>query len=423
MRSYINVLAFGQVMFCAALAAQNAAPIPMITPPPQAGPDQRAEMTLPVPYQVLPDNRVTFRLKAAPEATSVKVVGEWPGGLGGRSTIPMVKGDQGIWSATVGPLQSDVWSYSFSVDGATVLPSFGGMENTPILPVTDFVIPGPYGSDFAPHGAPRGSVTYVHVPFMGATKDIEVFLPAGYFENPTKRYPVLYLTMGGAGLPGNGGGENPEFVMLENMIASGRAVPMIAVTFSPTAPGGDSDGWSPFAGGGNRTNERYVMSAQAISDEVVPWIDRAFRTIADRDHRAIGGFSSAGAQGFLAGAKNPEKFANIFTFSGGYATWPGVGIQIQSKLDPKNFSGPDFNRVADMQKLGAMIPKLNGSANMKLVALYCGTSEPLIQTHELLKKFLDERGVKYIATENPGYTHEGRNVRVSLHDLVTKIFK
>ncbi len=380
-------------------------------------------MTIPVPYEVLPDSRVTFRFKAPPEASSVKVVGEWPGGLGGHSTISLVKDEQGIWSGTVGPLPSDVWSYNFSVDGATVLPSFGAAENTPILPVNDLVIPGPYGSDFAPHGVPRGFVTYVHVPFMGATKDLEVFLPPGYYENPTKRYPVLYFTNGGAGLPGIGGGENPEFLMLENMIASNRTVPMIMVSFSPSAPGGDSVGWASFAGGGNQTNERYVLAAQAIADEVVPWIDNAFRTVADRDHRAIVGFSSAGAQGFLAGARNPEKFANIGTFSGGYPTWPGVGVQIESKLDPKQYSGPDLNRVPDMQKLGAMIPKLNASAKMKVVALYCGTAEPLIQTHELMKKFLDERGVKYIATENPGYTHEGRNVRISLHDFVTRIFK
>lgn len=381
-------------------------------------------MTVLPPYQVLPDNRVKFQLKA-PQAIKVEVQGEWPGGLTGRSTIPMVKDEQGIWSVTTGPIPPDAWSYNFSVDGVDVAPAFGSLgTQTTILPPNNFVIPGgPFGDDFVPHGAPRGAITCSHVPFMGATKDLAIFTPPGYYENPSKRYPVLYLTNGGGGNCALGGTEDPTFIMFENMMASGHMVPMIVVSLNPAAPGGNSLGWSNFQGGGNQTNERYVLAAQAIVDEVVPWVDNAFRTFADRDHRAIIGFSSPGAQGFLAGARNPEKFATIGTFSGGFPTWPGVGVQIESKLDPKQYSGPDLNRVPDMEKLGAMIPKLNGSAHMKLVALYIGTNEPLIQTFELEKKYLDSRGVKYYAVENPGYTHETRNIRISLHDFVGVVFK
>jgi enterochelin esterase family protein len=227
------------------------------------------------------------------------------------------------------------------------------------------------------------------------------------------------------GLHDGSTGEQDAYVinLLENMIASGRATPMIVVILNPEAPGGNSVGWSSFQGGGNQTSELYVKAAQAIADEIVPWIDNAFRTISDRDHRAIIGFSSPGAQGFLAGARNPEKFATIGSFSGGFPTWPGVGVQFQSTLDPKQYRGPDLNRVPDLEKLGAMIPKLNASANMKLVCLYVGTSEPLIQTQQLMKKFLEERGVKYVAVEQPGYTHEGRNIRVSMHDFLPRVFK
>jgi enterochelin esterase family protein len=412
-------------MFCAVLLAQNTAPALVSAQNAQTlevAPQDRAMMTVLPPYQVQPDNRVTFQFKA-PQATSVEVEGEWPGGLGGRSTIPMVKDEQGIWTVTVGPLPSDIWSYSFVVNGVPVMPNFGPFGGPTSLPASNFVIPGTYGDDFAPHGAPQGVVAYPYVPFMGTTKHLTVYTPPDYYENPTKRYPVLYLTMGGLHDGSTGDQDAYMFILLENMIASGRTTPMIVVVLDPEAPGGNSIGWSSFQGGGNQTSPMYVKAAQAIADEIVPWVDNAFRTIPDRDHRAIIGFSSPGAQGFLAGARNPDKFATIGTFSGGFPTWPGVGVPIQSKLDPKQYSGPDLNRVPDMEKLGAMIPKLNASANMKLVYLSVGTNEPLIQTQQLMKKFLDERGVKYYAVERPGYTHEGRNIRVSLHDFLTRVFK
>ena len=400
-----------------------AGPTPMLSPPPQAGPEEIARRRMPMPYQIQRDRRVTFRLKTVSQATSVRVQGDWPGGIGGRSAVEMVKDPEGFWVATTPePLAADVWSYGFNVDGLNVQPTFGVGDLPTPLAANTFAVPGAYGDDFIPRGAPRGSIVYAHIPFMGATKDIEVFLPSGYYEHAEQRYPVLYLTMGGGGEPG-GAGENPEFVMLENMFADGRATPMIVVTLSPSAPGGDSIGWSKFPGAGNRTGDRYVLSADAIATDLTAWVDAAFHTRADRDDRAIGGFSSAGAQGFLAGARHPDRFATIFTFSGGYPTWPGVGVDMKSKLDPSLYQGPDLNRVPDLDKLGTLIPKLNASAHMKLVAIYCGTAEPLIQTQALMKTLFASRDIRYYSKENSGQIHDGRNVRVSLHDLVPRLFK
>lgn len=425
MNRRICLIALAQMASSVVLAVQGAAQAQTPAQPPQnlqVAPEDRAKMTVVPPYQVLPDKRVTFHLKA-PDALHVAVQGEWPGGLAGGSTVPLVKGDQGVWSATVGPLPSDLWSYSFTVDGVTVPPTFGPFGGPVGLPANNFVIPGPYGDDFAYHGAPQGVIAYPYVPFMGSKKHLTVYTPPGYYEHPASRYPVLYLTMGGLHDGSNGLQDAYVFNLLENMIASGRAKPMIVVILDPAAPGGNSVGWSSFQGGGNQTNERYVLAAQAIADEVVPWVDQAFRSIPDRQDRAIIGFSSPGAQGFLAGARNPDKFANIGAISGGFPTWPGVGVQIQSKLDPKRYSGPDLNRVPDMQKLRAMIPKLNSSAHMRLVFLSVGTSEPLIQTFQLMKNFLDQRGVTYHAVEQPGYTHEGRNIRRSLRDFLSIVFQ
>jgi enterochelin esterase-like enzyme len=254
---------------------------------------------------------------------------------------------------------------------------------------------------------------------MGIVKTLEVYIPAEYVDNPTTRYPVLYIS----GYADMWERQVNLHFLLDNMIASGRIKPMIAVVYDPTGPEGISLGQTPYPGGGGVGSPGFIKSAQAVADEIVPWMDKAYRTIPDRDHRAITGFSSPGSLGFMTGANNPDKFAYIGVFSGGFPTWPDVGVQIQSKLDPKQFNGPDFNRVPDMKILGSQIPKLTPAANFKLVYLSYGSNEPLVQTEALMKKMLEERGVKSYLTEQPGYTHEWRYMRWSLRDFLPRIFQ
>jgi 1,4-alpha-glucan branching enzyme len=110
MKTYKLAFALFFMLFCAVLAAQN-------QPQPQT---QGRPAVLP-PYEILPDRQVTFRI-AAPQAASVELHGDWPGGLGGRTTAPMVKDDKGVWSVTAGPLPSDLWTYSFTADGVNAAP-------------------------------------------------------------------------------------------------------------------------------------------------------------------------------------------------------------------------------------------------------------------------------------------------------------
>jgi enterochelin esterase-like enzyme len=406
MKHFWLTLATAFLAFCTLLPAQQQQQ--------QQGPPGQAQIP---PYQVLPDNRITFQLKA-PDASKVELRGDWPGGLGGNTTVPMAKDDKGLWTVTAGPLQSDAWNYTFIVDGVNVPPAQANLVGTvSALPPGKFVIPGAFGDDFAPHDTPHGSLTYLYVHFGGLVKSIEVYTPAEYVDNPAKRYPVLYIS----GYADQWERQVNLHYLLDNMIASGRSKSMIAVVLDPQ--GGFSLGNTPYPGGGAQTNMNFVKGAQLIADELIPQVDKAFRTIADRDHRAITGFSSPGSLGFMAGANNPDKFAYIAAFSGGFPTWPDVGVRIETKLDPKQFGGPDLNRVPDMAKLGALIPKLAPTANFKLVYLSYGASEPLVQTRELLLKMLDERGVKYLAPLQPGYIHEWRFMRWSLRDFLPKIFE
>lgn len=371
-------------------------------------------------YKILEDNRVTFQLKA-PQAAKVELHGDWPGGLGGNTTLPMSKDDSGVWSVTVGPLTSDVWSYNFVVDGVTVPPpppNLADLVGGALAPGR-FVIPGGFGSDFGPQNVPHGTVSYPFAPFRGLSKVLEVYLPAGYLESATTRYPVLYIS----GYSNEWEHSVNLHFLLDNMIASGRIKPMIAVVLDPNATDPISLGQTPYPGGGGVGAPGFLKSAQAIADEIVPWVDKAYRTIPDRNHRAITGFSSPGSLGFMAGANNPDKFAYLGIFSGGFPTWPDVSVHIQSKLDPKQYMGPDLNRVPDMKVLGSEVPKLTPASNFKLVYLSNGTNEPLIQTEALVKKMLDERGVKYYQADLPGYTHEWRSVRYALRDFLPRIFQ
>ncbi len=376
----------------------------------------------PAPITVLPDNKVVFTIRA-PEASKVEVQGGWPGGIEGDSHVTLTKDQNGTWSATVGPIASGIWNYQFMVDGVKAMPEFGRKSSASNgLSRDEFVIPGANADDFVASTAAKGNVTYTSVPFMGSQKRFTVYTPAGYY-NSSERYPVLYLTLGGAH---DGSRDNEDsfiFNLLDNMIAGKRIQPMIVVVLDPDAPGGSSLGNSRFHGGGNETSASYVTASQTIVDNIVPFVDKAFRTQADREHRAIGGFSSPGAQGFMAGARNPQVFASIATFSGGFPTWPGVGVQIDSKLHYPRYTGPDLNRVPDMTKLGAYIPQLNANAKMKLVFMSVGSDEPLIQTFDMMKTFLDQRGVKYHAIVEQGEIHDGRNIRVSLRNLLPLLFK
>ncbi|ERK16310.1 putative esterase [Pantoea sp. AS-PWVM4] len=375
----------------------------------------------PQPFKVLPDNKVVFSIRA-PEASKVEVQGGWPGGAKGDSRVAMTKGADGVWTTTVGPLASDIWNYQFIVDGVKAMPEFGRKSPRTGLANNEFAIPGAKADDFVANSASKGSVTYTSVPYMDSQKRFTIYTPPGYF-NSSERYPVLYLTLGGAHDGSRANEDSFIFNLLDNMIADKRIQPMIVVVLDPDAPGGSSLGNSSFHGGGNQTSEKYVEASQAIVDNIVPFVDKSFRTLADREHRAIGGFSSPGAQGFMAGARNPNVFASIGTFSGGFPTWPGVGVQIESKLHYDHYTGPDLNRVPDMKKLGAYIPELNSDANMKLVFMSVGSDEPLIQTFELMKTFLSERGIKYQAIVEPGEIHDGRNIRVSLRNFLPLLFK
>ncbi len=377
--------------------------------------------------EILPDGRVTFRL-LAPEATSVSVTGDWPGGISGTTT-PMVKDDKGVWSATVGPLKPEFWIYTFSVNGVTILDprNINTRRNTARIENT-LLIPGPESEDYAVNGVPHGTVSlqWYPSPTAGALRRAYVYTPAGY-EAGSDRYPVLYLLHGGSGDEDAWSSCGRATQILDNLIAKGRARPMIVVM-----PNGNTTRIAapdlvpaPPALPANQDPGRFRKFPESLVKDLVPFIDKTYRTRTGRDQRAIAGLSVGGAQALYAAFNNLELFSWVAAFSGGYPVMPGAAIDVPPPPNAASLKGPDITKSLDPVKFAALMPQLNSSANDRLRLFYIsiGTADTLQETHKVVKQVLKEKGVTYTLMEYPGYIHEWPVWRVSLKDLLPRLFQ
>jgi enterochelin esterase-like enzyme len=391
--------------------------------------------------QIDSDGRVTFRLQA-PEATNVTLHGDWPGGAEDTQAA-MTKDPQGIWSLTVGPLKPDLWTYWFTVNGVKVADDrnvhfsydrWGDFYQSLLF------VPGPASYNYELHEVPHGTVSAIWYSapslHINARRAL-VYTPPGYATSRQK-YPVLYLSSNeetGWTLLGRAP------TILDNLIAAGKAKPMIVVmpnTQPDAAASSDAiDELLPSTKGrpsrflpesnvhgGRLSSLHMLVGGQSIALDLVPFVDKTFRTLADREHRAIAGLSASGAASFYAGVNHLELFGWIGIFSGGFPALPGVWIEIPMPANASQFypHGPDIKQSVDPEKLAALMPDLTSKANLRLLYFSVGTSDSLLTTHSVVKRILDERGVKYVSVEVPGYRHEWRFWRWCLSDFAPRLF-
>jgi enterochelin esterase-like enzyme len=395
----------------------------------------------PAAPEVHPDGLVTFRLKA-PDATSVTLNSDWPGGSQ-QTRATMTKDAQGMWSITLGPLKPDLWTYSFSVNGVKVPddanPHFG-FDRWGSAYFSYLLIPGEASRTYETQEVPHGTVSAIWYPAPSLTiksRRAVVYTPPGY-ESGRSHYPVLYLTSN----------EETGWLMLgraptimDNLIASGKAKPMIVVMLNtqPDAAAATDlidEAFPSTVGlpsrltaeknphGGSYGSPALLKGGLSIANDLVPFIDQAFRTKPDRDHRAVVGMSSSGAASFYGAMKNLDKFAYIGIFSGAFSALPGAWVEIPTPANAAQFlpEGPDIRQSADMEKVGALMPEMNSKANLRLLYLSIGESDGLLTTHERMKRLLDERGVKYVSVEVPGQRHDWRFWRWALADFTSRLF-
>jgi enterochelin esterase-like enzyme len=268
--------------------------------------------------QVNADKTVTFRY-LAPLAREVLL----NGGQFGSSAVPMTKDEQGIWSVTVGPIQPDIYPYSFGVDGVTVMDP----ANVAFFPNERFKaslvdVPGDTPLVHALKDVPHGTVTYEYYPSVsGTTGSLVIYTPPGYTKNTAQKYPVFYLISGTTDTEETYFKVGKTNFILDNLIAEGKAKPMIIVMpyGNVAARVAEQTGKPKPADPVVRDDAEAVSRAKAFETDlltnVIPYVEKNYRAIPNRDNRAIGGFSRGGGQTLRAAFGNMDKFAWVCSYS------------------------------------------------------------------------------------------------------------
>jgi len=352
------------------------------TPAPAAAPGRGAPR--PVSPEIHADKTVTFRL-AAPKAGEVTLNGSWEG----AKDIKMTKDESGLWSVTVGPLGEQLWGYWFLVDGVKALdPGNGETQRDGARVDNLLMISGP-GSDMwdfkdVPHGTMH-QVWYASPVLKQARRRMYVYTPPDY-EAGNTRYPVLYLLHGGGGDEDAWVTMGRANVILDNLIAAGKAKPMIVVmpngnatqtvsqgyAYGPTparqsvtapappplqaagaAPGGRGANGAPAA---PRPPQPYAGSyPESLVKDVIPFVEKHYRVLANKDNRAIAGLSMGGGHTLTATNNNPGVFGYIGVFSAGTRT---VDDAMEKQLAAVKAGGVKFYwtgaGTTDMAREGTM---------------------------------------------------------------------
>jgi enterochelin esterase family protein len=355
---------------------------------------------------IQPDNSVIFRIKA-PNANSVAVVGTFALDF---KPVSMVKKDSGIFEAKIGPLASDMYEYRFILDSTLMLdPNNNAVTRDGSIVENRLLIPGKLGDLLAAQNVPHGNVTAVwyESPTLGTTRRMYVYTPPGYDKSKDK-YPVMYLLHGGGGDEDGWISRGRANYIIDNLIASKEAVPMIVVITNgnPDAVSAPLDkplnaNTKDVPGIGSMASGKFEES---LVKDVVPYIEKNYRVIADADHRAITGFSMGGYQTQNITNANPIMFKYIGVMSMG----------LFSSFGNNNSNYDKDKHVAQLKALMAAKPKLYW--------IGIGKQDFLYGTVTKLRSLYDELGFKYTYYENEG-NHTWGVWRLYLTELAQKFFK
>ena len=351
--------------------------------------------------RINPDQTVTFRIRAD-AAQKVTITG--------FGDLDLVKGTDGFWMVTSKPLGPGFYYYSVVVDGFTASDPgsrafFGYAKYGSAVEV-----PGAESDFFAPKNVPHGTVReewYVArgTGTEGVWRRIRVYTPPGYDSSGRTRYPVLYLQHGAGENETSWSNQGHEQFIMDNLIAAGKAKPMIIVNengvmanLTPPAPRPQPSAGAPARPGRSMMDNRFTEFEAIVSKDLVPYIDGRFRTIADADHRAIAGLSMGGAQALRIGVNHLDLFRYVGLFS------PAVG-----NLDPATDYDGRFKDAA----------ALNGK--LRLLWIGIGVDDSLHPGVRTSHENLEKAGVKHVWVETPG-GHVWTVWRKYLVDFAPRLF-
>lgn len=341
---------------------------------------------------ILPDNRVVFSVKA-PNANKMQI------DLGKK--YDMQKGDDGVWTVTTDPIVPGFHYYFLVIDDVPVADpasqSFygtGKMSSAIDIPEK--------GADFydikdVPHGALSSKYYFSKV--TNTWRRLFVYTPPGYNET-TNSYPVVYIQHGGGEDETGWAVQGKTDIILDNLIAAGKAKPMIVVI----ANGNVSTG----RGGGGYSSAGMAGFKQEMTQNIIPFIDQSYRTKADAGNRAICGLSMGGGQSFYVGLESLDYFASVGVFSSGL--FGGI----------RNASGSTFDAEKEIPGLLSKSDEFNGKLDLFYIS--CGEQDMRIEHTKNAVAAMRKAGLELTFNSFPG-DHEWQVWRKSLHDFASLVFK
>jgi enterochelin esterase-like enzyme len=342
----------------AALSQEARPPMPRNGAGPIVSPDLR------------PDRSVTFRLRA-PNAKAVSVVGAWPQG----GSVGMSNDGQGVWSASVGPLAPEIYEYGFVVDGLRIVDPGNPNIKPQRSPNTSLLeVPGtpPLLHEFqdVAHGTVR-SHTYRSAA-LGRLRRLHVYTPPDY-DRDRARFPVLYLFHGAGDNDATWTAGGRAHWILDNLIAQGKAKPMLVVMTDGHAASFQLGGPGGLAG----LNPNVVAFEKDLLQDVMPFVERTYRVREGAANRAIVGLSMGGGQSLTIGMNHADRFAWVGGFSSAVGNAPTTLAPALSDVDATN-------------------------KRLKLLWIACGQDDFLIGNNRQFAEFLKGKGVRHQFLETEG---------------------
>jgi enterochelin esterase family protein len=344
--------------------------------------------------QVSADGRVRASI-VAPDAHNVQL------DIGGKK-YDMVKDEKGVWTGESLPQDEGFHYYQLNIDGVSV-PDPGTLY---------FYGAGRWGSgveipasdqDFfalkdLPHGLVSENIYFSKL--TNAWRRCFVYTPPDYQKNIKTRYPVLYLQHGSFEDETGWSRQGHANLILDNLIASGKAAPMIIVLDNGYAS-------KPSDNPADSKARSESIFEQVMINEIVTMIDGKFRTIANREHRAIAGLSMGANQTMRIIMNNLDKFSSLGAFSG-TSNYPGTDV-----INTATFLDGKFNNGAAVNK------------HFKVLFLGLGTKEPnpFPGSVGAFRNMLDKQGIKYVFYQSPGTSHEWLTWRRDLEQFAQLLFK
>ena len=370
------------------------------------------------------DRRVTFRI-LAPNAQKVELrtPGDIPG-IGGRGGTPLtfVKNADGVWEATTAAIPAGAYRYAFAVDGVAVADSRNpatSQTNTTVYSLA--VVPGSDAFDTknVPHGAVAS--VYYNSASLGGIRRMHVYTPPGY-EAGKDKYPVFYLLHGAGDVDDSWTSVGRAGFILDNLIASGKAKPMIVVM-----PAGHVNGAGKALGSPTPATAAPVIPAVGQPDpfvtdfenDLMPYVEKNYRVLTDRPNRAIAGLSMGGSQTLNIAIPHLEKFAYIGVFSSGVLGGGGRGAAPGAPAPTT--PPPPFGEAWEKQNLAA----LDNAANKRGLRLFwfsTGKDDGLITTSRSTVDLLKKHGFSPVFLESEG-AHTWLNWRDYLTAFAPQLFQ